>query len=101
MSDQEYVGTRQKAKEVYDVSASAPINISADTEHLRLRDELDTNGTVRIDDMANGEAALVGWNEEGDERFAFHTLLDADQARELGQALQQAAEVLEESDGDE
>jgi hypothetical protein len=80
---------------VYDVEESAETTFRIEDEILHARVE-DKEAKWRVDDIAHGEVALVGFYEDNDVDAASYARLPAQKARRLGNALIAASEYAEE-----
>jgi len=74
-----------------EVESDATYRIHGSVSQSRVED---TNATVRVDDISQGQVALVGFSD--DPEASFYTKLSPEQARQLAQSLSNAAEYAED-----
>jgi len=82
---------QQVREDVYNVeeTAESTFRIENDILHAKVEDE---DAIWRVDDIANGEVALVGFRETDDLKATGYVRFDADEAERLGEALLAASD---------
>lgn len=82
---------QQVREDVYSVeeTAESTFRIEDNIMHAKVEDE---DATWRVDDIANGEVALVGFREVDDVEATGYVRFDADEAKRLGEALIHASD---------
>lgn len=86
---------QQLFRKVYDREVTARTGMILRTDHIYIEDAADEEGTVRVDDIGDGEVHLTTVMEYGHLWANFGTDLTPEQARELASALYEAANVAE------
>jgi hypothetical protein len=86
---------QQLFQKVYDREVTARTGMILRTDHIYIEDAADEEGTVRVDDISDGQVHLTTLMESGHLWANFGTDLTPGQARELASALYEAANVAE------
>jgi len=86
-----------RAESVYSTRIHPETTYRIETEILHARVE-NGDSEWRIDDMSHRGIALIGFLTDEATNATAHTRLSAAQARDLGQSLVAAADVMEEKD---
>ena len=75
---------------VYNVEVAGDSSFTVEGSRATARFH-EQRGTWRVDDIHNGDIALVGFSEAGKDEGRAHVALEPDEAEKLGRALIEAA----------